>query len=142
MFYPSFLEADTRLLPEDSGSILLHMSKISSVTSVSYLDTDGTSQVLDASKYGVDLGRNSVFCTDDDAGWPETLATPSMRDTVTIDFVCGTSDPECLPRLFRHAILLEVGRGYYDPAQENGVNTNDGRSYENIVRKLIRSSYP
>lgn len=128
--------------PADGGPILLNMSKAASIQSITYLDADGVTQTLPASDYSLDLGRNMVTCLNDDDGWAETLQTQSGRDTVTIAFTCGTSDPNCLPSLFKHMILLEVGRAYFDPAQENGVNTNDGRSYENLVRKLIRSSYP
>lgn len=128
--------------PANGGPVLLNMSKAASIESVTYLDADGASQTLSTDDYELDLGRNNVTCLDDDDGWPETLSTSSGRDAVTIAFTCGTTDPSCLPSLFKHMILLEVGRGYFDPAQENGVNTNDGRSYENIVRKLIRSSYP
>lgn len=121
---------------------MLNMSKAVSVQTITYLDADGATQTLSPSDYSLDLGRNSVTCLNDESGWAETLRTQSGRDTVTIAFTCGTTDPSCLPSLFKHMILLEVGRAYFDPAQENGVNTNDGRSYENIVRKLIRSSYP
>jgi hypothetical protein len=118
------------------------MSKAVSVQSITYLDADGAEQTLSTDDYELDLGRNTVTCLNDDDGWPDTLSTASGRDTVTVSFTCGTSDPSTLPSLFKHMVLLEVGRAYFDPAQENGVNTNDGRSYESIVRKLIRSSYP
>lgn len=128
--------------PANGGPILLNMSKAVSVQSITYLDTDGVSQTLSTDDYSLDLGRNVVTCLNDDDGWAETLSTQTERDTVTISFTCGSADPAALPSLFKHMVLLEVGRAYFDPAQENGVNTNDGRSYENIVRKLIRSSYP
>ena len=128
--------------PSDAGAILLNMSKAVSVQSITYLDADGAEQTLSTDDYELDLGRNTVTCLNDDDGWPDTLSTASGRDTVTVSFTCGTSDPSTLPSLFKHMVLLEVGRAYFDPAQENGVNTNDGRSYESIVRKLIRSSYP
>lgn len=118
------------------------MGLCTSISSITYLDENGATQTLAANKYQLDSGRNAVTCLNDDEGWPETLLTPSERDTVFINFTCGVTDEGCLPRLFKQAILLEVGRYYFDPAQENLVNSNDGRSYENIVKKLIRSSYP
>lgn len=127
---------------EDGKSILLNMSSTTAISSITYIDGDGVEQTLPTDKYSLDSGRNAVTCLDDDEGWPETLVTPSERDTVFIDFTCGVTNADCLPRLYKQAILLEVGRYYYDPAQEAGVNTNDGRSYENLVKKLIRSSYP
>ncbi len=118
------------------------MSSTTAISSITYIDGDGVEQTLPTDKYSLDAGRNAVTCLDDDEGWPETLVTPSERDTVFINFTCGVTSADCLPRLYKQAILLEVGRYYYDPAQEAGVNTNDGRSYENLVKKLIRSSYP
>ena len=127
---------------EDGKSILLNMSSTTAISSITYIDGDGVEQTLPTDKYSLDAGRNAVTCLDDDEGWPETLVTPSERDTVFINFTCGVTSADCLPRLYTKAILLDVGRYYYDPAQEAGVNTNDGRSYENLVKKLIRSSYP
>ena len=141
-FVQASWEQTQSCFPADGASIPLYMSAAASVTSVSYLDTDGVSQTLDVSKYSLDLGRNALTCLDDDAGWPETLQTASMRDTVTIAFTCGTTDGSCLPRLFKHGILLEVARGFFDPAQEAGIASDNGRSYQNIVKGLIRSTYP
>lgn len=128
--------------PENGKSILLNMGTATAITSITYVDDDGETQTLAADQYQLDSGRNAVVCLNDEDGWPETLLTKSERDTVFIDFTCGVTEADCLPRLFKQAVLLEVGRYYFDPAQENLVNTNDGRSYENIVKKLIRSSYP
>lgn len=120
----------------------MNMSKATAVISITYIDGDGATQTLATDKYELDLGRNTVTCLDDDNLWPETLVTQSERDTVFVNFTCGVTSASQLPRIFKQAILLEVGRYYFDPAQENLVNTNDGRSYENLVKKLIRSSYP
>lgn len=120
----------------------MNMSKATAVSSITYIDGDGATQTLATDKYELDLGRNTVTCLDDDDLWPETLVTQSKRDTVFVNFTCGVTSASQLPRIFKQAILLEVGRYYFDPAQENLVNTNDGRSYENLVKKLIRSSYP
>ena len=128
--------------PEDGKAILLNMGSATAISSITYVDDDGATQTLATDQYELDSGRNAVTCLNDDDGWPETLLTPSERDTVFVNFTCGVTSEDCLPRLFKQAILLEVGRYYFDPAQENLVNSNDGRSYENIVKKLIRSSYP
>jgi uncharacterized phiE125 gp8 family phage protein len=128
--------------PADGGQIKLNMGGTISISSVSYVDTDGATQTLDPAEYSLDIGRNGVTCLNDDSGWPETLTTISGRDVVTISFTCGIADGDCLPRLFKHGILLETARAYFDPAQESSIATDNGRSYEAIVRGLIRSSYP
>ena len=126
--------------PSDMDSIQLHMGGTTAVTSITYTDEDGNTQTLPASDYSFSAGRNQVFCETTD-GWP-AVDMSTKSDKVFINFTCGATDSGCLPRLYKQAILLEVGRAYFDPAQENGVNTNDGRSYESIVRRLIRSTYP
>ncbi len=127
--------------PANGEPILLHMKAASAVSSVTYSDPDGNVQTLDAQNYVLDKGRNSLVCTSN-GGWPAGLVTDNGRDTVTIEFTCGQSDVSCVPRLFKHGILLEVGRGYFDPAQEGQTATDNGKSYQNIVKGLLRSSYP
>ena len=128
--------------PDKGGSILINMRPIYAVSSVTYKhDVDGTitDTVLATDQYDVDVARRRLFCAPGVSDWPETIEN---NRAVTIAFTAGQPSVECVPELAKQAILLEVGRLYFDPAQENLVNTNDGRSYEAIVRKLMRSSYP
>ncbi len=126
--------------PANSDMIELMMGMNTAVSSITYVDADGVTQTLDSSLWSYSSPRSGIFSEDAD-GWPQTsVATKS--DKVFINFSCGVSDSGCVPRLYKQAILLETGRAYFDPAQENGANTDNGKSYEAIVRKLIRSSYP
>jgi uncharacterized phiE125 gp8 family phage protein len=127
--------------PENGDKIDLMMGNSTSVSSITYVDSDGVTQTLDAANYSYSQPRSCIFSINSGEGWPEVSAD-DVSDKVFINFTCGVADGGCLPRLYKQAILLEVGRAYFDPAQENGVNTNDGRSYEDIVKKLLRSSYP
>jgi len=126
--------------PSDSGMISLMMGMDTNVSSITYVDTDGVTQTLDSSLWSYSQPRSGIFSEDAD-GWPEVSAE-TKSDKVTINFTCGVADSDCVPRMIKQAILLEVGRGYFDPAQENTLNTDNGKSYELMVRKLIRSSYP
>lgn len=128
--------------PENRGSILINLRPIYSVESVKYrhqVDGVSTESTLATDQYDVDLGRRRIFLSDDVSEWPDTVES---NRAVTIAFTAGQPSADCVSELAKEAILLEVGRLYFDPAQENLVNTNDGRSYENIVRKLLRTSYP
>ena len=126
--------------PANSDMIELMIGMNTAVSSITYVDADGVTQTLDSSLWSYSSPRSGIFSEDTD-GWPQTsVATKS--DKVFINFSCGVSDSGCVPRLYKQAILLETGRAYFDPAQENGANTDNGKSYEAIVRKLIRSSYP
>ena len=125
--------------PKNGDKIDIMMGATTTVSSITYIDTDGVTQTLDPTLWSFSLERSCVFSTSQE--WP-CVNQESVSDKVFVNFTCGQADGGCLPRLYKQAILLEVGRAYFDPAQENGVNTNDGRSYEAIVIKLLRSSYP
>jgi uncharacterized phiE125 gp8 family phage protein len=125
--------------PVSGEKLALQMGAATNVSSITYVDSDDVTQTLDPNLYEFSVSRGCVFILS--GTWPEVEGT-SSRDKVFINFTCGVADEECVPRLYKQAILLEVGRAYFDPAQENGVNTNDGKSYEAIVQKLLRSSYP
>ena len=126
--------------PENGDPIPLYQRPVTAVTSVTYTDEDGNVQTLSTDDWSYNASRNALYYKGSEDCWPQNEETKD--DTVFIDFSAGIADEGCVPRLIKQAILIEVGRTFFDPAQENGVNTNDGRSYENIVRKLRRSSYP
>ena len=127
--------------PCDGEQIDLMMGSATSVSSITYIDADGVTQTLDSSLYSFSRGRECVFNGNSDGDWPE-VDISTKGDKVFINFTCGVLDAGCLPRLYKQAILLEVGRAYFDPAQENQSNTDNGKTYEMIVLKLLRSSYP
>ncbi len=127
--------------PADCGKINLMMGMNTNVSSITYIDTDDVTQTLDPSMYSYSQARGCIFSVNSGEGWPD-VSRDDVGDKVFINFSCGVSDDGCVPRMFKQAILLEVGRAYFDPAQENQANTDNGKSYEMLVRKLIRSSYP
>ncbi len=127
--------------PAGGEKIDLMMGMNTGVSSITYVDEDGVTQTLDPSLYSYSQGRGCVFSTNANDGWPY-VDTDNISDKVFINFSCGVADKDCVPRLFKQAILLETARAYFDPAQDNPSNTDNGRSYEMLVRKLIRSSYP
>jgi len=127
--------------PASGSKIDLMMGMNTNVSSITYVDTDNVTQTLDSSLYTYSSARGCVFNANTEDIWPE-VSTDNESDKVFINFSCGVTDEGCVPRMMKQAILLEVGRGYFDPAQENGVNTDNGKSYEKLVIKLLRSSYP
>jgi uncharacterized phiE125 gp8 family phage protein len=127
--------------PADGGQIDLMMGMNTNVSSITYVDTDGVTQTLDAALWSYSQARGCVFNGNAGGCWPD-VDNETVSDKVFIEFSCGVSDEGCVPRMMKQAILLETGRAYFDPAQEAGMNTDNGKSYEMLVRKLIRSSYP
>ena len=126
--------------PDCQDAIEIYMGSTTSVSSITYVDSDKVTQTLDASLYSFSASRGVIFNEGDD-GWPQ-VDVSTASDKVFINFTAGTLDPDCLPRLYKQAIMMETGRAYFDPAQEAQQNTDNGKSYEMIVRKLLRSSYP
>ena len=126
--------------PSNGEPIELMMGNATDVGSITYVDTDGVTQTLDSSLWSFSSARHNVSCDTSDQ-WPEVYSE-TLSDKVFVNFTCGVADASCVPRLYKQAILLEVGRAYFDPAQENGANTDNGKSYEKLVIKLLRNSYP
>lgn len=83
---------------------------LSSVTSITYLDTGGSSQTLSSAYYVVHTtttpGRVLLA---DGYTWPSTDTHP---EAVTITFVAGSAKAGDIPRMARQALLLLVGHWY------------------------------
>jgi len=90
----------------------LPMAPAASVTSITYVDTDGTTQTLAADQYATILAGGTPGC---DAGrivpaygvvWPVTRGTP---EDVTVRFVAGYgAAASAVPSVFKHAIKVMV----------------------------------
>jgi uncharacterized phiE125 gp8 family phage protein len=124
----------------DTAEVKLNKKAVCSITTVKYVDVDGNTITLASDKYIFDKGRCSIFPA---AGttWPEVLADDP--NGVVIDFCAGYGpSADCVPRLFKTAIMLGVGKWFFDPAQEGSALHSQEVAYERIVALLARSSYP
>ena len=124
--------------PEDGQPIQLMIKPATAVTSITYVDTDKATQTLDVADYTFSAARQVVF--NDTGVWPQ-VNEETVSDKVFVDFTCGVADSGCVNPLMKQAILLETGRVYFDPAQENQANSDNGKTYEMIVRKLLSDKY-
>ena len=126
--------------PSEGDPIELMVKPATLVSSITYVDTDGVTQTLDPSLYSFSQPRQVIFNENANDVWPEvSIATKS--DKVFVNFTCGVSDAGCVNPLIKQAILLETGRAYFDPAQENQANSDNGKTYEMLVRKLLSDKY-
>lgn len=86
-------------------AIELRMPPLASVTSITYIDTNGDSQTLAASTYDVDTssvpGRVVLKPSE---SWPETEYL--RANAVTIVYVAGYGDAGDVPQRLRQAVLL------------------------------------
>lgn len=95
--------------------IELPFPPVTSITSVTYVDTAGTSQTWSSANYTTDLPAG-------DQASPARITPaygvvwPSTRDVinaVTVRFVCGYSAPERVPEGLQSALLQLVAHRYY-----------------------------
>ena len=87
--------------------IYLPFGQLQSVTSITYTDADGASQVLASSKYQVSDSREpAVIQPSYSNNWPTTR---DELDAVKIRFVCGYGDSDETPEEIKQIALMLVG---------------------------------
>lgn len=83
---------------------------LASVTSIAYVDSQGTSQTLSASLYSVDTTSKPGMVTPIyGETWP---AVQGQHHAVTIVYVAGHGGPESVPDGIKKAMLMSVGHWY------------------------------
>ena len=122
-----------------AGPIVFGQKPIDSITSIEYLDTDGETQLVDPETYALDQGRRQAYLVGG-SSWPSAFA---QQNAITVTYVCGYGETSSeVPRLIQRAILLQVGKWFYDPAMEGSNNTNWDSAYDRIITRILRTSYP
>lgn len=103
------------------GTVYLPMSPIQSVTSIKYIDQDGTQQTLSSANYTVSTSKDPCEIRRSyQTSWPIIRYQP---DSIVIRFVAGYGDTgSSVPRALRQAMLLMVGH-WFD--QRNAVNVGN-----------------
>lgn len=93
----------------DYGCLRVPLPPLQSVSSIQYIDTNGDTQTLAASKYNVLDTGNPTRQGRIELAYGETW--PSVRDqkdAVTITFVAGFGDRNALPDSIKHLIMVLV----------------------------------
>ena len=94
------------------NGVIIHvpLPPLQSVDSITYIDTSGTTQTLDAADYQVD--KTSVPARIAPAygkTWPSTL---NQLATVNITFTAGYGNASAVPEPIKQAMLLLIGHFY------------------------------
>lgn len=114
--------------------IKLPIRPITSVSSVTYVDTDGVTQTLDQSDWVFDESRREVRPSLGNE-FPCTYVDPSA---ITVEFAAGYgTDESNIPRLLKAAIMLCASNWFYDPAQEASALHSQESPYNNLIRLLM-----
>ena len=91
-------------------TIYLPGAPVQSVTTISYVDTAGASQTIDAADYLLDTGVDVARLEPAYGGsWPSTR---DQNGAVTIDYVLGESNAEDVPDDLVDAVALLAGHRY------------------------------
>ncbi len=97
-------------MAEPSGRVRLPMAPVSSISAMSYYDTDDNSQSLTTSDF--------YLFSDNDRAWAEPkdgVSWPSMQDrmdALTITFIAGYGAASAVPTEIKQAILLLIGHWF------------------------------
>lgn len=104
---------------DDNTSLPVSNPPLISVSSITYLDENGVSQLLDPANYRISrAGLYPTIIPIANTYWPSTF---DVDDAVTIEYVAGwASKPSEVPFGLREAILVRAGSRVEMPV-ENGV---------------------
>jgi uncharacterized phiE125 gp8 family phage protein len=106
--------------------IILPAGKVSTVSSVTYVDTSGTTQTLSASAYTLEGNRlpgSIVINPANISAWPATRYYAGIS-SVTIAYTAGYgATAASVPQALRQAVLMAIAY-WYDIARETGSEVN------------------
>lgn len=90
---------------------------LASVTSITYVDQNGTTQTLSADSYRVSTsGEPGTIDPAYNTAWPSTRA---ISDAITIVYVAGFGAAAAVPPLYVHAIKLMASHLFDNPSPIN-----------------------
>lgn len=109
--------------------IELPMPPLASVSSITYVDTDGATQTLDPSLYIVDANSEPARIRPSYGNeWP---ATREQINAVAITYTAGYANATAVPAAIKQAILLIIGENFIN--REAG---SPGRAWDTVDRLL------
>jgi uncharacterized phiE125 gp8 family phage protein len=122
-------------LPKFLSTIVLSVRPAIAISSVTYVDTSGTTQTVASSNYYLD---------GDEVRFLDTFVKPDVQErseAVKITYTAGYgSDSRACPELDRMAIKLSLANRFED--RDMIAASGERRAYEALVAKKMRASYP
>lgn len=113
-----------------AGPIELRSPPIIAVSSITYVDTDGTTQTLAASEYETDAtARPGIIIPSYGNYWPSTRV--QLR-AVTVTFTCGYGGAESVPEIAKQAMALKIAAAY----QNREMMKEETAAYDNLINRL------
>jgi uncharacterized phiE125 gp8 family phage protein len=90
--------------------IILPLPPAQSITSITYVDSDGVTQTIASSVYKLSAGTPGIISLKDDQSWPSGLRDEA--DPITVRFVAGYGAASTVPESLKAGILMLVGTLY------------------------------
>ena len=115
-------------------SLQFVQTPVMSIESISYYNSTNASTAF--TDFSLDSSRNYLVLN-------STPATYDRYDAVTITYKVGeTNDAAQVRAIAKQAVLLLVGHYFENPDMLVGLNVSSMHAYEQLVKKLQRSTYP
>lgn len=118
--------------------IYLPKRPVQSITSITYYDVGNSQQTLSTSVYSLDAACRAVRLKYMQI-WPPVAY---RWDAATITYVCGYTSTSLVPAAAKQAMLLLVGHYFENRDMVMGEALQTMPTYEALVRRFMRSSYP
>lgn len=101
------------------NKLRLPVAPIQSITSIEYIDTDGNTQTLATTVYGLDIYRNQIYLKYNQQ-WPDLQPTVNpVTVTAVVGYTDGQSpDPYPIPEPIRRGMLLIISNLYENRQQD------------------------
>ena len=138
--YSCLLQTYTLSLDEfpDGDVIDIPIRPVQSITSIYYQDDADSSTLLATSVYGLDQARRMIYLKYNQS-WPSVAV---QHNGVIVTLVAGFgATASTVPYLIKQAILLQLTKWFAHRGDEAKVMSHD-TAYENIIKRILRSSYP
>lgn len=116
--------------------IRLQLKPVQSISSIKYYDTLNNQQTLPTTYYDFNQPHRRIELKYNQS-WPATVGI--RYDAVEITYVAGYSSQALIPALAKQACLLLIGNWFEG---RDMLKESDAKTYDRIVTRLMRSTYP
>lgn len=115
---------------------------ISAISSITYVDSAGTTQTWSSDYYLLDqYAEVPSVQLKYLAQWPTVRGGPQ---DVTINYTAGYASQDAIPRLLRQAVLLLVAHWFEQrtPVITGSISSDIPETYQALVNRYMRCTYP
>lgn len=124
-----------KALYEDWGCFVLPYPPYSSITSITYDLSDGTTGTWASSEYLVD-GDPAKVCLKYNKDWPSVTIRPGLP--IAVQYLTGYADVAAVPEKYKTAIKIRVQQLHWYGQKDNSSTTQQG-NYQNQLDRAFFS---